>query len=140
MKPSRVVIDTNVLVSALRSRRGASFEVLRRLPLKTYQAVVTVPLVMEYVDVLHRVGMVPISASAVDVVLDMLCAMADTQPVFFLWRPVLRDPNDEMVLEAAVNGEADYLVTHNVRDFAAASTFSVRIITPIDLLNVLDGA
>ena len=136
----RIVIDTNVLVSALRSRRGASFELLRRLQLDTYRAVVTVPLLMEYADVLHRDGMVPIAAPAIDAVIDMLCAKADTQTVFFLWRPQLRDPNDEMVLEAAVNGAADFLITHNGRDFAAANTFSVRVITPSEFLNLLDGA
>lgn len=94
---------------------------------------------MAYVDVLHRDATVPISALAVDAVLDMICAAADTQPIFFLWRTMLRDPNDEMVLEAAVNGKADYLVTHNVRDFAAASTCSVRIVTPVDFVNILDG-
>jgi len=61
-----------VLVSALRSRRGASFELLRRLPLKTYRAEVTVPMLMEDVEVLHRDGMVPISASAVDAVRRLL--------------------------------------------------------------------
>lgn len=140
MKLLRIVIDTNVLVSALRSARGASFELLRRLPLRTYRAVITVPLMMEYTDVLHRSGMVPISSAAADAVLDMMCAEAETQPVFFLWRPQLRDPKDEMVLEAAVNGTADYLVTHNIKDFAAATTFSVQVVTPARFLNLLDGA
>jgi putative PIN family toxin of toxin-antitoxin system len=136
----KVVIDTNVLVSALRSRLGASFALLLRIESGDYQPVVTVPLAMEYDDVLHRAGVVPISSAAVDAVLDRLFAMAVQQSVHFLWRPRLRDPKDDMVLEAAANGQVDFLVTHNVADFAEARTFSIAVVTPAQFLHILDGA
>jgi putative PIN family toxin of toxin-antitoxin system len=137
--PCKIVIDTNVLVSALRSRLGASFALLSRLEGLEYQPVLTVPLLLEYADVLHRPTMVPIPAAAIDAVLDRVCALALQQPVHFLWRPCLRDPNDDMVLEAAVNGQADYLVTHNTADFAGAQRFNIKVRTPAQLLHIFDG-
>ena len=94
---------------------------------------------MEYEDVLHREGMVPLSKADVVVFLDMVCNVATAQDVHFLWRPQLRDPKDEMVLEAAVNAAAHYLVTHNTQDFASAKRFNLRIASPQQLLALLKG-
>lgn len=138
-RPPQIVLDTNVLVSGLRSRNGASFELLRRLTTGHYGLHLTVPLAMEYEDVLHRPGLLSLPADAIDAVLDMVCAVAVQQPVHFLWRPQLRDPSDELVLEAAVNASADYLVTHNLRDFATAGGFAVQVVTPGQFLKLLDG-
>lgn len=135
----QIVLDTNVLVAGLRSRNGASFELLRRLTTGHYGLHLTVPLAMEYEDVLHRPGLLSLPADAIDAVLDMVCAVAVQQPVHFLWRPQLRDPSDELVLEAAVNAPADYLVTHNLRDFATAGGFAVQVVTPGQFLKLLDG-
>ncbi|MFT4243693.1 MAG: putative toxin-antitoxin system toxin component, PIN family [Acidovorax sp.] len=135
----RAVLDTNVLVAALRSRQGASFALLSRLPKQQFQPVVSVPLMMEYADVLSRPGRVPVSASAVEAVLDMVCRESLHQPIHFLWRPQLRDPKDDMVLEAAVNAQARYLVTHNLKDFAQGRFAGLAIVTPGQFLNLLDG-
>lgn len=139
-KPPKIVLDTNVLVAGLRSRKGASFQLLSRLTFSQFELQLTVPLVMEYEDVLlHRPGLLPLPVDAIDAVLDMVCAVAFKQDVHFLWRPQLRDPNDELVLEAAVNASADFLVTHNLRDFAACSRFAVQIVTPNQFLQRLNG-
>lgn len=135
----QIVLDTNVLVSGLRSRNGASFQLLSRLTSRQFGLHLTVPLAMEYEDVLHRPGLLPLPVAAIDAVLDMVCAVAIPQEVHFLWRPQLRDPSDELVLEAAVNASADFLVTHNLRDFAACSRFAVQVVTPGQLLKRLDG-
>ena len=128
--PPTIVIDTNVLVSALRSRAGWSFDLLARLGSGQFDHVITVPLVMEYEEVLHRPGMVPLSKAAVDDVLDYVCPSGLKQPVHFLWRPKLADVRDDMVLEAAFNGNCDAIVTWNVRDFAAASDMAINILQP----------
>lgn len=127
---SRIVIDTNVLVSALRSRAGWSFDLISRVGAGQFQHVVTVPLVMEYEDVLHRPGMVRVPGSAVDDLLDYLCSTALRQRVHFLWRPKLADIKDDMVLEAAVNGQCHSIVTWNVRDFAAAAGLGIQVVSP----------
>lgn len=136
---SRIVIDTNVWVSALRSRSGWSFELLSRLGQGSYQHVVTVPLVMEYEDVLLRPSMVRIPPAAVQAVLDYLCATAVRQTVHFLWRPRLPDVKDDMVLEAAVNGQCQCIVTWNIRDFATASEFGIDVLNPQTYLNTIKG-
>lgn len=133
----RIVLDTNVLVAALRSRSGWSFELLSQVGGERFAHVVTVPLVMEYEDVLLRPGLVPVSAAAVHDILDYLCATAIRQTVHFLWRPRLPDVKDDMVLEAAVNGQCACIVTWNVRDFSVASEFGIQVLTPQAFLNPL---
>jgi predicted nucleic acid-binding protein len=96
-RQSKIVIDTNVLVSALRSQRGWSFDLLERIGTDQFQHVVTVPLVMEYEDVLNREGMVPLNGAAISDVLDYVCASGLRQRVHFLWRPKLVDVRDDMV-------------------------------------------
>ena len=135
----RIVIDTNVLVSALRSRLGWSFDLLSQLGRGAYQHVVTVPLVMEYEDVLLRPSMVRLAPAAVHDVLDYVCATAVRQSVHFLWRPRLADVKDDMVLEAAVNGQCQAIVTWNIRDFAAASEFGIAVLNPQVFLSTLKG-
>lgn len=131
MKTSpKIVIDTNVLVSALRSRRGWSFELLKRLGKGQFEHVVTVPLLIEYEEVLHREGMVPLTSAAVDAVLDYVCASGLRQQVHFLWRPKLNDVRDDMVLEAAFNGQCEAIVTWNIRDFSAAGAIGIEVLSP----------
>lgn len=135
----RAVIDTNVLVAALRSRLGASFALLQRIGTGAFEHALTVPLVMEYEDVLLRAGMVPVSAGAVQDVIDYLCTTGTAQEVHFLWRPVLSDPKDDMVLEAAVGAGCPWIVTFNTRDFAAAAGLGVTAVKPGEFLNLLEN-
>ena len=131
----RIVIDTNVIVAALRSRRGRSFALLSAVGNGVYEHAVTVPLVMEYEAVLLRPGLVPLTTAAVQDVIDYLCATAIHQDIHFLWRPLLPDPKDDMVLEAAVNAGCNAIVTHNLRDFAAAAGLGVKVLTPAQFIN-----
>jgi putative PIN family toxin of toxin-antitoxin system len=133
----KIVLDTNVLVSALRSRRGQSFALLSLVGSGAFQHVVSVPLVMEYEAVLLREGMVPLPAAVVSDVIDFLCATGIQQSIHFLWRPKLPDLKDDMVLEAAVNGGCDAIVTHNVRDFIGSQALGVSIVTPLQFLTSL---
>ena len=130
----RIVTDTNVLVAALRSRRGWSFTLLSSIGVGGLIHVLSVPLVMEYESVLQRDGMVPMQPDAVRDVIDYLCATGVHQDIHFLWRPKLPDAKDDMVLETAVNGGCDIIVTHNLRDFAPAQSLGVRAMTPSEFL------
>lgn len=137
----RVVLDTSVLVAGLRSRRGASFRVLDAVAGQTLVLVVSVALFLEYEAVLKRPEQrqaTGLTERDIEGVLAALASAAAPVDVNFRWRPQLRDPADELVLEAAVNGHAVSIVTHNVRDFApAAEAFGVRTMTPGDLLKEL---
>lgn len=136
---TRVVVDTNVLVAAMRSRRGASHALLRSIgPKASFRIVLSVPLVLEYEMVLRR--RTKLEQTDVEAVIDYLCRVGDRQPIYYLWRPFLRDPGDEMVLEVAVGASADMILTHNVRDFAGVEErFGVRIVRPSEFLTELEG-
>jgi len=134
----RVVLDSNVLVAGLRSRRGASFRVLSLVGAGRFVTVVTVPLVLEYeravCDTRHAW---PHRAEDLRAVLDYLCAASERRQVHFLWRPCLPDANDDMVLEAAVAGKCTTIVTFNIKDFAGSERFGIRAMVPGDLLGHL---
>ncbi|MFZ5477351.1 MAG: PIN domain-containing protein [Myxococcota bacterium] len=130
-----VVLDTNVLIAALRSRRGASFRLLSLVGTGRFDIALSVPLVLEYEGVANRLlPEIGISAGEVGDILDYLCSVAIRRPVFFLWRPTLPDPKDDMVLELAVDAGAPVIITFNGRDFAGAERFGVRVLTPREYL------
>ncbi len=133
----RAVIDTNVLVSALFSRRGAANRILTAATDGAFVVLASPPLFLEYEEVLkrpeHRLRH-GLDLGQVDTLLRSLATITEPVDVRFLWRPQLRDPDDEMVLEAAINGSADVIVTYNVADFGPAVRFGLRIATPQDFL------
>ena len=130
----RLVLDTDSVVAAMRSPAGASAAVVRAVRQKKAILLVSVPLAMEYEAVCRKIEQclaAGLSEMEADNFLSALIAMAERVETHFLWRPQLRDPNDEMVLEAAVNGRADALVTFNLRDYGTApSQFGVELLLP----------
>ena len=133
MKINRVVLDTNILVAASRSRNGASFALLQALRNRRYIALASVPLLLEYEAVLKRHEHLAVGGRTIvmtDAFLDAMTLFIEPVHLHYLWRPQLRDPADEMVLETALNGRADALVTLNLNDFAPASHFRLPIHPP----------
>lgn len=134
----RVVLDTNILTAALRSRSGASFAILQLTAKRAIRPLVTTALFLEYEAVLKRPEHVAVHRfmpPEIDDLMAEMAALAEAVDVHFRWRPQLSDPQDELVLEAAVNGRADALVTHNIRDFEAVKDrFGLRVIRPSELL------
>ena len=135
MKTVRIVIDTNVMVSGLRSRQGMSYRLLSFLGGRLYRPVVTVPLVVEYEKSLCDPSTeVPFGARDIGKFLNFVCSVSDCRKVHFLWRPYLRDPKDDMVLEAAVSGQCEHIITFNLQDFRGVEKFGITAITPGDFL------
>jgi predicted nucleic acid-binding protein len=134
---SRVVLDTNVLVAAIRSRRGASFQVVSEIGQGRFQFVLSVPLVLEYEQALTSARPPGVSLAEIGALLDYFCSEAQLQEVFYLWRPHLSDPKNDFVLEAAVAGNCDAIVTHNRRHFEGALSFGIKILSPAQFLGRL---
>jgi putative PIN family toxin of toxin-antitoxin system len=136
--PLRIVLDTNVLYAGLYSARGTSHRLLRAVLDGRIRLVLSTPLLFEYEDVLKRnQSVTKLTSTEIDIVLDQLCAMADLHSVYFLWRPCLPDPKDDLVLELAVAARASRIVTFNAKDFRPASRFGIQVIPPRTLLEAL---
>jgi putative PIN family toxin of toxin-antitoxin system len=133
-----VILDTSVLVSGLRSNRGASFQILKALRSGDLKVSVSVALVLEYESVLLRPGLIPnFTSEELCRIIDGICLMAQHHRIFFAWRPFLSDPNDDLVLEVAVAASAPYIITHNISDFAGTDSLGVHAITPSAALNMI---
>jgi putative PIN family toxin of toxin-antitoxin system len=134
----KVVFDTSLLVAAVRSKQGASYALVSALPSEQFQICLSVSLYVEWQAVLTRTEHLPPNQKAENALafLRYLASVAHLQDIYYLWRPQLRDPNDDMVLELAVAAQAKYIVTHNIRDFQNLK-FDVVAITPADFLKLL---
>jgi putative PIN family toxin of toxin-antitoxin system len=134
----RYVLDTDVVVAALRSDQGASRQLLLAALNKQFDLMLSVPLILEYEAVLTRpehLAISRISKTEVSRVLDDLAAVAEPVKITFRWRPSLPDPDDDMVLETAVNGNAQGIVTFNLRHFQVISkTFDCAVLLPREAL------
>ena len=127
----RVVLHTNVIVAALGSRLGASFEILRRLRAGRFEAAVTVALLLEYEAILDRKRVdLGLSENDVGVIVDALAALSVRVAAGPSGRPRLADPGDELVLDAALAARAQRIVTHNVRHFAGVERFGLGVSMP----------
>lgn len=129
-------MDTNVLVAASRSRRGASFRVLQLIPDSRFQICISLPLYLEYLDVLtrpeHRLA--GLSIQQIYGAVRYLVAQAHIQEIYFHWRPFLRDSKDDIVLELAVAAQAKRIVTFNLKDFRGVEAFGITAVKPKDFL------
>lgn len=137
----KLVLDTNVVLAALFSRRGASHWIVRRVLERKVPLAVSVPLFLEYEEILsrpahrHRIGW---TQREVGVFLDAIAAVAEPTAIWFLWRPGAVDPSDEMVVECTASSRADALVTFNIRHMrTAAREFGFRLLVPRDAVREL---
>lgn len=136
---TKIVLDTSVLVAAARSRNGASFALIASMPNPRFQICLSVAVYTEWQAVLSRPEHLPPGANAVAALglTRYLATLAHLQDIHFLWRPFLRDPDDDMVLECAVAAGCSYIVTHNTKDFRRTEQLGVRAITPGQFLQIL---
>ena len=136
------VFDTNIFVAAFRSRRGASFLILKAIRQGLIEGAVSEALFLEYAEVLKRDENLQnfwITSEDIDVVLGVLADVFQPIQIYFKWRPQLSDPDDEMVLECAINAQAKAIVTFNVQDFLpAAQYFGVEVVRPGQLVQSLN--
>ena len=134
--PLRVVMDTSVLISAFRSRQGASHAFLSAALAEEFALVASTPLLLEYEAVLLRSEHRAAAAAASAAFLEMLIPHLQFVNIYYRYRPQLIDAGDEHVLEAAINANARWIVTFNARHFLpAASNFGIQVVTPGAMIN-----
>lgn len=135
----QLILDTNVLVAGLRSKRGASYQLIRWFYDGRFKLKISVALALEYEDVLKRPGLLPsINTQQIEDFVDYMLLVGDLEPSVPRLRPTLRDPDDERILELAVQCGAT-IVTHNIKDFEGAARFGIEVKTPLEILKVLEG-
>ena len=136
MTSPQIVIDTNVLVAALRSQSGASYKLFMLLDSGEFEINISVPLAIEYEEAAKRlIGKKgALKTSDIDDILDYVFSVANRRKVYYLWRPLLSDPKDDMILELAVSAGCDVIVTYNKDDFKEAKQFGIRILTAQEFL------
>jgi len=133
-----IIMDTNILFSGLYSSTGASYQILRLIDSGRITPIISTTLLFEYEDVLKRKQKeLGLSGNEIDIVLDNICALSKFQKIYFLWRPYLKDPKDDHVLEVAVASKTKIIVTHNMKDFKGVDKFGVTALRPGKLLEAM---
>jgi putative PIN family toxin of toxin-antitoxin system len=135
MKP-RIVIDTNVIITALKSSKGASNKLLQFFGTDKFVSHISVALIIEYEAVIKRL-LPNLRVQEINYLLDYICATSKHTKIYYLWRPCLKNPKDDMVLELAVAAEADFIVTYNLRDFKLAKKYGIKAATSKEILMLL---
>jgi putative PIN family toxin of toxin-antitoxin system len=135
----QIVLDTNVLVAAMRSKHGASYRLLDQLGDDRWRPNVTVAIVLEYEAVLKRnCEDFGLTEDDIDDAVDAICSQAGLHRQYFHWRPVASDPDDDLVLEGAIASRSDFIITFNKRDFPDSQRFGIRCLTPREFLILLE--
>lgn len=140
MNVPSVVLDTSVIVSALRSQRGASFKLLEWIDSGRYVPHLSIPLAYEYQEATKRLlGQIELNEQEIDDILDFVTAYCRQVTIYYLWRPLVKDADDDMVAETAISAGCDGIVTHNIRDFQGLDRFGLNLWTPGSFLRMLRG-
>jgi len=130
-----VVIDTHVFVAALHSKRGASFKLLFETSREKFRQNISTPLIFEYESAAKRKSQdISLSEEQIDSILDMICSLSNRCKIFYLWRPILKDPKDDMVLELGIESQSEYIITYNKKDFKGIEQFGIQALTPKEFL------
>jgi putative PIN family toxin of toxin-antitoxin system len=139
----RLVLDTSVLIAALRSPSGASAAVLRLILREKLSLLMSLAIAYEYRDVAFRPEQLfysSLSMQEVQAVLEELESISEAIEISIRYRPLSSDPNDDLVLELAINGKADTIVTNNIRHLRQpAAAFGIDVVDPKTLLRSLAG-
>lgn len=137
LKP-RLVIDTKVFIAALKSKQGASYKLLFNVDRKKFIWNISPTLIFEYESVAKgKAQNIALAHSEIDAIIDMICKWAQHWEIFYLWRPILKDPKDDFILELAIESRSDYIITYNKTDFAGTEKFEIKVITPKEMLEIL---
>jgi putative PIN family toxin of toxin-antitoxin system len=127
-----------VVVSALKSKKGYSFKLLSVIDDERFHISISVPLILEYEDAIKREKTkTGLNREDIDAILDYLCYVGKKREIYYLWRPHLKDPKDDMILELAVESGSDIIITFNKNDFEGVNKFGIKAITPKEFFGII---
>lgn len=134
----QIVVDTNVLLSSLKSNAGASYKLFSILNDRRWQVNVSTALLYEYEEILKNASNdLGLTLQEVDLAIAALCNIANFHPIFFLWRPMLKDADDEFLSDLALKAQADFIITYNQKDLQAVERFGIQVVTPKQFLQIV---
>ena len=137
-KKYSIVIDTNVFIAALKSKNGASYKLLFDVSRDKYEQNISPPLIFEFESVAKRESLyLNISNEQIGIIIDMICKLSKKCEIFFLWRPFLKDPKDDFILELAIESQSEFIITYNKKDFYGAEKFGIKALTPKEFLEMI---
>jgi len=140
MKSLLAIIDTNVLLSGLKSQKGQSYKLLQKLLNDEFEIAISVPLVLEYEAILKKkLDRTIFTDEDIDSVINYLCKIGKQVKIFYLWRPFLKDPFDDHIIEVALSANCKYIITYNKKDFIEVEQFGVKVLTPYDFIERMGG-
>lgn len=135
MRRINVVLDTNVIIAALKSSKGSAYKLLILLADDLYAPNISVPLFVEYESVAKREGMLEgLGEEDIEAILDYVLSKSSIRKIFYLWRPFLKDPKDDLILEVAAESQSKYIITFNKKDFKDIEKFGITALTPKEFL------
>ncbi|ACK70729.1 PilT protein domain protein [Gloeothece citriformis PCC 7424] len=138
MKIYQLVLDTNIILSGLRSKKGASYKLLNLLNDRRLQINISTTLIFEYEQILKREYKdLELSLEDIDDIINAICAIANQHKIFYLWRPLAKDPNDDFLIDLAIEAQADFIISYNKKDLEPVEKFGILILTPKQFLQLI---
>jgi putative PIN family toxin of toxin-antitoxin system len=135
-----VIIDTNVILSGLKSQKGQSYKILQKILNGGIHFAISVPLVLEYEAVLKReLNRDIFTDRDINDFINFICKAGEPTKIYYLWRPFLKDPYDDHILEVAITANCKYIITYNKKDFEKAKDIGIQAITPYEYMEMVGG-
>lgn len=137
-KPYQIVIDTNVILAGLRSKGGASYQLLTILNDSRFQMNISNTLIFEYEEILKReASKLGLTYQDIDNIINGICYLANHHEIFYIWRPLAKDQDDDFLIDLALKCQADFIISYNEKDLKPIRKFSIDILTPKQFLQLL---
>jgi putative PIN family toxin of toxin-antitoxin system len=137
-KPYQIVIDTNVILAGLKSKKGASYKLLTILNDQRFQINISTTLVFEYEEILKREQQkIGLNNEDIDNIINGICYLANHHQLFYIWRPLAKDKDDDFLIDLALKCQAQFIVSYNQKDLQPVEKFGISILTPKQFLQLL---
>ena len=134
---NKIIIDSNVILSGLKSKNGYSFKLLKQIPNNKFKIAISVPLILEYESLLmSNIKTLGLNKKDINDFINYICKISEHTKIYYLWRPFLKDPYDDHLLEVAVASSSNYIITFNIKDFINIEQFGIKALKPKDFIKI----